>query len=74
MFHGPIPLPDREHGYEDILDMVNIIDHHRFENVNAQTIVQRILARSSEYLERQKKKGIKAETEAVLRAAETGQN
>ncbi|ORY77771.1 hypothetical protein BCR37DRAFT_361121 [Protomyces lactucae-debilis] len=73
VFHGPLPLPAEQHGYEDVMDMLQIVEHHRFEELNAGTIVKRIIARSDEYLERQRKKGIKATNEAVLRAAEVGE-
>lgn len=73
MYHGPLPLPTEDHGYEDVQDMLKIVDHHRFEDLNAETIVKRIIARSAEYLERQRKKGLKTSNEALLRAAEIGQ-
>lgn len=73
VYHGPVPLPAEDHGYEDVSDILKIVEHHRFEDLNAKTIVKRIVARSDEYLDRQRKKGVKAKTEAMLRAAETGQ-
>lgn len=72
VYHGPLPLPSSDHGYEDVQDILKIVEHHRFEDLNAQTIVKRIIARSDEYLARQKKKGIKANNEAMLKAAEVG--
>lgn len=72
VFHGPLPLPAEDHGYEDVQDMLTIVNHHRFEDLNAETIVKRIIARSDEYLERQRKKSNKATKEEVLRAAEIG--
>jgi ethanolamine-phosphate cytidylyltransferase len=73
VYHGPLPLPAEQHGYEDVQDVLKIVEHHRFEELNAGTIVKRIIARSDEYLERQRKKGIKATNEAILRAAEVGE-
>lgn len=73
VYHGPISLPEVNHGYEDVSEMLRVVDHHRFVDLNAQTIVKRIIARNDEYLERQRKKGVKAKTEAMLQAAETGQ-
>lgn len=72
VYHGPLPLPAHDHGYEGVEDRLIVVQHHRFENLNAQTIVERIKARSDEYLERQRKKGVKADKEAILRAAEAG--
>lgn len=73
VYHGPLPLPASGHGYEGVLDVLRIAPSHQFEGLNAAAIVQRIVARSAEYLERQRKKGVKADKEALLRAAELGQ-
>ena len=73
VYHGPVPLSDSSaSGYADIRDVLRFAPEHRFKGLNAAMIVDRILARSAEYLERQRKKGIKADREAVLRAAELG--
>lgn len=72
VYHGPLPLPARDHGYEDVQDLLKTVDHHRFEDLNAQMIVRRIIARSDAYLERQRKKSQKASNEEHLRAVETG--
>ncbi|BFZ54969.1 choline phosphate cytidylyltransferase [Savitreella phatthalungensis] len=74
VYHGPVPLPEgAAHGYEDVADLLRILPQHDFANLNAATIVDRIVARSAEYLERQRKKGVKADREQILRAAELGQ-
>ncbi|CCG84979.1 protein of unknown function [Taphrina deformans PYCC 5710] len=72
VYHGPLPLPAKDHGYEEVQHLLRTVDHHRFEDLNAQTIVRRIIARSDEYLERQRKKSQKANNEEMLRAAEVG--
>ena len=73
VYHGPVPLSEAGAlGYNDIRDVLRITPDHRFKGLNAAVIVDRILARSAEYLERQRKKGVKADKEAVLRAAELG--
>jgi ethanolamine-phosphate cytidylyltransferase len=46
------------------------IGHHDFEDVNASTIVQRILKSRDQYEARQKAKGMKADIEAAHRRRE----
>lgn len=46
------------------------IQSHAFENVNAGTIVQRIMKSRDLYEERQRKKGVKAGIEAAARQRE----
>ena len=46
------------------------IGHHNFEEVNAETIVQRILRSRDLYEARQRAKGVKADVEAAHRKRE----
>ena len=72
VYHGPVHLSAQEHGYDDVRELVRAIPQHEFDYLNAKTIVERIIERRDEYLERQRKKGVKGDTEAILRAAEVG--
>ncbi|AEO57005.1 hypothetical protein MYCTH_2302666 [Thermothelomyces thermophilus ATCC 42464] len=73
VYHGPTSfMPFTEDVYTDPKEMgiYREIGHHEFEDVNAGTIVQRILRSRDLYEARQKAKGIKADLEAAHKKRE----
>ncbi|KAK4148014.1 uncharacterized protein C8A04DRAFT_23806 [Dichotomopilus funicola] len=73
VYHGPTSfMPSTEDVYADpkALGIYREIGHHEFENVNAGTIVQRIMQSRDLYEARQKAKGMKADLEAAHRQRE----
>lgn len=74
MYHGPtafMPLTyDPYTGAKD-LGIYKEIGQHTFLDVNAGTIVKRILKSRELYEERQRKKGQKADVEAAAKLRET---
>lgn len=73
VYHGPTSfMPSGEDVYADpkALGIYQEIGHHEFEDVNAGTIVQRIMQSRELYEARQKAKGMKADLEAAHRQRE----
>ncbi|KAH6627080.1 hypothetical protein B0J18DRAFT_159247 [Chaetomium sp. MPI-SDFR-AT-0129] len=73
VYHGPTSfMPSTEDVYADpkALGIYREIGHHEFEDVNAGTIVQRIMQSRDLYEARQKAKGMKADLEAAHRQRE----
>ncbi|KAI5960608.1 MUQ1 [Candida pseudojiufengensis] len=67
VYHGPTELAKGV--YEDI-DLLENIPKHKFDNMNTEFIVNRVLNNKAAYEERQKKKGWKSEVEKVLKSKE----
>lgn len=73
MYHGPtafIPLTYDPYAAPKEMGLYREIGHHNFEDVNAETIVQRILRSRDQYEARQRAKGTKAGHEAAYREKE----
>lgn len=73
VYHGPttfIPLSYDPYTAPKEMGIFRQISVHKFQNVNAGSIVQRILASRALYEERQRKKGVKAVNEASQRERE----
>ncbi|KAJ9156118.1 Ethanolamine-phosphate cytidylyltransferase [Pleurostoma richardsiae] len=73
VYHGPtsfMPLTYDPYGAPKEMGIYREIGQHEFENVNAGTIVQRIMKSREMYEERQRKKGQKADVEAAHRRRE----
>lgn len=73
VYHGPtafIPLSYDPYTAPKEMGIFRKISVHNFQNVNAGSIVQRILESRALYEERQRKKGVKAVNEASQRERE----
>ncbi|TGJ82127.1 hypothetical protein E0Z10_g6629 [Xylaria hypoxylon] len=73
IYHGPtafMPLSYDPYAAPKEMGIFREISVHRFQDVNAETIVQRILKSRDLYEERQRKKGVKAVDEAAQRKRE----
>jgi ethanolamine-phosphate cytidylyltransferase len=73
VYHGPtafMPLTDDVYTAPKEMGIYREIGHHEFEDVNAGTIVQRIMKSRDMYEARQKAKGMKADVEAAHRQRE----
>ncbi|KAI0402534.1 phosphoethanolamine cytidylyltransferase-like protein [Xylaria palmicola] len=73
VYHGPtafIPLSYDPYTAPKEMGIFREIAVHKFQDVNAETIVQRILRSRDLYEERQRKKGVKAAGEAAHRQRE----
>jgi ethanolamine-phosphate cytidylyltransferase len=71
VYHGPTVSPGRDE-YADAKSMGIYVETpaHDFQSVNAEQIVGRIMERKEDYVERQRKKGIKSLAERVAGAEE----
>jgi ethanolamine-phosphate cytidylyltransferase len=68
VYHGPtafMPLSYDPYAAPKELGIFQEISNHAWKNVNAGTIVQRIMKSRDMYEERQRKKGVKAELETA---------
>ncbi|KAJ4302327.1 choline phosphate cytidylyltransferase [Collariella sp. IMI 366227] len=73
VYHGPtsfMPFTDDVYTEPKAMGIYHEIGHHEFEEVNAGTIVQRIMKSRDLYEARQKAKGMKADLEAAHRQRE----
>ncbi|KAI1487955.1 ethanolamine-phosphate cytidylyltransferase [Biscogniauxia mediterranea] len=73
VYHGPtsfMPLSYDPYTAPKEMGIFQQIENHRFSDVNAGTIVQRIMKSRDLYEERQRKKGVKAVGEAAQRRRE----
>jgi ethanolamine-phosphate cytidylyltransferase len=73
VYHGPtafMPLSYDPYEAPKEMGIFQEIPSHSFEEVNAGTIVQRIMKSRDLYEERQRKKGVKASIEAAARQRE----
>lgn len=73
MYHGPtafMPLSYDPYSAPKEMGIFQEVSNHEFQDVNAGTIVQRIMKSRSLYEERQRKKGMKAVGEAEHRQRE----
>ncbi|KAI1250897.1 hypothetical protein MGN70_007958 [Eutypa lata] len=73
VYHGPtsfIPLESDPYTAPKAMGIFQEIPHHDYEEVNAGTIVQRIMKSRDMYEARQRKKGVKAGVEAAARERE----
>lgn len=73
VYHGPtsfMPLSYDPYTAPKDMGIFQEISRHTFEDVNAGTIVQRIMKSRDLYEERQRKKGVKASIEAAARQRE----
>lgn len=68
VFHGPSPVDDGV--YDEVTELFQEIGPHKYDDMNTEFIVNRVLNNKAAYEERQRRKGWKAETEQKLRAAE----
>lgn len=69
VFHGPT-LVD-EGVYDGVTQLFREIGPHRFDDMNTQIIVDRVLSNKAAYEERQRRKGWKAEVEQRLKLEES---
>jgi len=74
VWHGPtkvIEAPGKGDPYADVKDMgiLRNIESHRWDDISARKIVDRILNRRREFEERQRKKGVKSDLERELKMA-----
>lgn len=68
VFHGPTVVEDGV--YDEVAPLFRQIGPHKYDHMNTEFIVNRVLSNKAAYEERQRRKGWKAETEAKLRQAE----
>lgn len=68
VFHGPTPVDPAV--YHDVLDLLTELPPHKFDNMNAEFIVRRVLGNKTAYEERQQRKGWKVEIEKRLHEEE----
>lgn len=68
VFHGPSTVD--EGVYDDVQSLFKEIGPHKYDHMNTEFIVNRVLSNKAAYEERQRKKGWKAEVEQKLRAEE----
>lgn len=76
VWHGPTRVMEAEGDgdpYADAKDMgiLRTIDSHRWDDLSARSIVDRILDRRMEFEERQRKKGVKSDLESELKLKES---
>lgn len=65
VFHGPTPFDDYD-PYQDVKPLLKQIKPHRFDNMNTDFIVSRVLDNKQAFEDRQRKKGWKSERELKL--------
>lgn len=73
VYHGPtsfMPLSYDPYTAPKEMGIFREVQRHTFQDVNAGTIVQRIMKSRDLYEERQRKKGVKAEVESAARERE----
>lgn len=73
VYHGPtsfMPSTDDVYTVPKEMGIYREIGHHEYEDVNAGTIVQRIMKSRDQYEARQKAKGMKADVEAAHKKRE----
>lgn len=72
VYHGPTEI---DKGVYDKIDLsvYETIGKHKYDDMNTEFIVNRVLANKQAYEERQKRKGWKAETEKKLQQSEQSQ-
>lgn len=73
VYHGPtsfIPLESDPYTAPKAMGIFQEVPSHAYADVNAGTIVQRIMKSRDMYEARQRKKGVKAEVEAAARQRE----
>lgn len=70
VYHGPTPIDNSVYDGIKADGLYKEIGPHKYDNVNTQFIVDRVLNNAKAYEERQKKKGWKAENEQLLREQE----
>lgn len=68
VFHGPTQID--EGVYDNVQTLFKEIGPHKYDNMNTEFIVNRVLSNKAAYEERQRRKGWKAEVEQKLRAEE----
>ncbi|WPK23330.1 hypothetical protein PUMCH_000568 [Australozyma saopauloensis] len=68
IFHGPTPVD--EGVYDEVLDLLKQLPAHKFDDMNTEFIVNRVLENKAAYEERQRKKGWKGEIEKKIRDEE----
>lgn len=68
VLHGPTHI--EESVYNDVKDILVQIGPHKFDDINTELIVKRVLDNKVAYEERQRRKGWKAEVEKRLREEE----
>ena len=72
VWHGPTKVIEADgegNPYADAMEMgiLRTIDHHRWGDISARKIVDRILNRRLEFEERQRKKGVKSDLEREMK-------
>ena len=65
VYHGPTPL-DSEDPYKEVGGLLKQIGDHKYDEMNTEFIVNRVLSNKLAYEERQRKKGWKSEHELRL--------
>jgi ethanolamine-phosphate cytidylyltransferase len=74
VWHGPTKVIDIDgrNPYEDAekLGILKTVEEHRWDDISASKIVDRILSRRLEFEERQRKKGVKSDLEKELKINE----
>lgn len=68
VFHGPTQID--EGVYDNVLSVFKEIGPHKYDEMNTEFIVNRVLSNKAAYEERQRRKGWKAEVEQKLRVEE----
>ncbi|KAI3402369.1 MUQ1 [Candida oxycetoniae] len=69
VYHGPTEI-DADEVYNKVKQEFEFLPKHKYDNINTEVIVNRVLKNKAAYEERQKKKGWKANIEKVLEANE----
>jgi ethanolamine-phosphate cytidylyltransferase len=72
VWHGPTKVIDADDGgdpYTEVKEMgiLKSVEKHRWGEISARTIVDRILSRRLDYEERQRKKGVKTDLEREMK-------
>lgn len=68
VFHGPTPVDSGV--YDGVQSLLKQLPTHKFDEMNTEFIVKRVLENKAAYEERQKRKGWKGEIEKKIRAEE----
>ena len=71
VYHGPTPLEEDPYSEIEPRGLLRTIPSHKYDHMNAEYIVNRVLSNKKAYEDRQKKKGWKAEIEATILAKES---
>ena len=68
VFHGATPIDQRV--YSRIQPLMHTIPAHKFDDMNTESIVNRVLENKAAYEERQRRKGWKSDVERLIREEE----